>query len=67
MNSLISWIKEENEGGFEEQTMKYFSLMEHNRKMDHLIEGILTYSKIDKEASRGEKVNTNDIIKVLLI
>jgi hypothetical protein len=34
--------------------------------MDHLIEGILTYSKIDKE-SRGEKVNTNDIIKVLLI
>jgi hypothetical protein len=29
MNSLISWIKEENEGGFEEQTMKYFSLMEH--------------------------------------
>jgi hypothetical protein len=31
--------------------------------MDHLIEGILTYSKIDKEASRGEKVNTNDIIK----
>jgi hypothetical protein len=35
--------------------------------MDHLIEGILTYSKIDKEESRGEKVNTNDIIKVLLI
>lgn len=67
MNSLISWIKEENEGGFEEQTMKYFSLMEHKvEKMDHLIEGILTYSKIDKEASRGEKVNTNDIIKGII-
>ncbi|WP_339920495.1 PAS domain-containing protein [uncultured Flavobacterium sp.] len=67
INSLISWIKEENEGGFEEQTMKYFSLMEHKvEKMDHLIEGILTYSKIDKEASRGEKVNTNDIIKSII-
>lgn len=67
INSLISWIKEENEKDFDEQTMKYFSLIEHKvEKMDHLIEGILTYSKIDKEVSKGENVNTNDIVKGII-
>lgn len=67
INSLISWIKEENEKDFEEQTLKYFSLIEHKvEKMDHLIEGILTYSKIDKEVSKGEDVKTNDIVKGII-
>lgn len=67
INSLISWIKEENENGFEEQTMKYFALIEHKvEKMDHLIEGILTYSKIDKEETRNESVDTQAIISSII-
>ncbi|OCB78476.1 PAS domain S-box protein [Flavobacterium crassostreae] len=67
INSLISWIKEENETNFEAQTIKYFSLIEHKvEKMDHLIEGILTYSKIDKEATRREKVNTHEIVSSII-
>jgi light-regulated signal transduction histidine kinase (bacteriophytochrome) len=47
---LISWIKEENIDSFDAPTQNIFSLIEHKvEKMDHLIEGILTYSKIDKE------------------
>ncbi|WP_418262010.1 PAS domain S-box protein [Flavobacterium faecale] len=67
INSLISWIKEENLENFDEQTMKYFSLMENKvEKMDHLIEGILTYSKIDKGEVKQERVNTNEIINSII-
>ena len=59
MHSLISWIKEDNVKAFSDQTLQYFSMMENKvEKMDHLIEGILTYSKIDKEEMAIEKVNT---------
>jgi hypothetical protein len=35
--------------------------MENSREMDHLIEGILTSSKIDKENIALEKVDTHAI------
>ena len=67
IHSLIGWIKEENENTFETATQKYFSLIEHKvEKMDHLIEGILTYSKIDKEATKLEIINTHDIIQGII-
>jgi PAS domain S-box-containing protein len=64
IHSLISWIKEDSDRAFSDQTLKYFSLIEHKvEKMDHLIEGILTYSKIDKEDMVKENVNTHQIIQ----
>ena len=67
INSLITWIKEENENSFDEQTVKYFSLIEHKvEKMDHLIEGILTYSKIDKDETRNESVDTHAIVTSII-
>ncbi|MFE3872697.1 PAS domain S-box protein [Flavobacterium sp. ZS1P70] len=64
IHSLISWIKEDNDRAFSDQTLKYFSMIEHKvEKMDHLIEGILTYSKIDKEDMVKENVNTQQIIQ----
>ena len=67
MHSLISWIKEDNDKAFNEQTLKYFSMMENKvEKMDHLIEGILTYSKIDKENIALEKVDTHAIIQSII-
>ncbi|MCG9791626.1 PAS domain S-box protein [Flavobacterium algicola] len=67
INSLISWIKEENQENFTIDTSKYFSLIENKvEKMDHLIEGILTYSKIDKEETKSENVDTSDIVNTII-
>ena len=67
IHSLITWIKEDSDKAFGEQTLKYFSMIEHKvEKMDHLIQGILTYSKIDKEELIKESVNTHQIIQSIV-
>ena len=64
INSLISWIREDNGGTLSEETKQYLNLIEGKiEKMDHLIQGILTYSKIDKTDVRSEKVNTYETVK----
>ncbi|MFV8380017.1 PAS domain S-box protein [Flavobacterium sp. LB3R33] len=67
IHSLISWIKEDSDKGFSNQTLSYFSMIENKvEKMDHLIEGILTYSKIDKEEVAKESINTHQIIQSII-
>jgi PAS domain S-box-containing protein len=67
IHSLISWIKEDSDKAFGEQTLQYFSMIESKvEKMDHLIQGILTYSKIDKEELVKENVNTHHIIQSII-
>ncbi len=67
IHSLISWIKEDNDKEFNDQTLQYLRMMENKvEKMDHLIEGILTYSKIDKANIALENVNTNEIIQNII-
>lgn len=67
IHSLISWIKEDSDKAFSDQTLGYFSMIENKvEKMDHLIEGILTYSKIDKENLTLENVNTHQIIQSII-
>ena len=67
IHSLISWIKEDNEKELNNQTLEYFSLIENKvEKMDHLIEGILTYAKIDKIVQETEKVNIHDVIQNII-
>jgi PAS domain S-box-containing protein len=63
IHSLISWIKEDNDKQLNDQTTQYLSLIEGKvEKMDHLIEGILTYAKIDKVDVIAENVNTHEVI-----
>jgi PAS domain S-box-containing protein len=63
--SLVTFIKEDND--FTEQTKNYFSIIESKlEKMDHQIEGILEYAKIDKDDFFYEEVNCNEIIKISL-
>lgn len=63
--SLVTCIKEDND--LNEQTKEYFSIIENKlEKMDHQIEGILEYAKIDKEDFFYEEVNCNEIIKISL-
>lgn len=67
IHSLISWIKEDNDDEFNPQTLEYLSMIEHKvEKMDHLIDGILTYSKIDKGDVLLENVNTHQIIQGII-
>ncbi|WP_396192780.1 PAS domain S-box protein [Flavobacterium sp.] len=63
IHSLISWIKEDNIGEFSPQSVEYLKMIESKvEKMDHLIHGILTYSKIDTLDLANEKINLNDVI-----
>jgi len=63
INSLMAWIKEENEGTMTEQTSMYFSMIENKlEKMDSLIQGVLTYSRIDRADVNKEQVNLDEIV-----
>jgi signal transduction histidine kinase len=67
IHSLITWIKEENETNFDPKTEEYFSLIQKKvEKMNHLIQGILTYSKIDKVHIVKEEVDLNDLVLNIL-
>ena len=67
IHSLISWIKVDNDKEFSDQTLSYFSMIENKvEKMDYLIQGILTYSKIDKEELPQESINTHQIIQSII-
>ncbi len=63
IHSLITWIKEDNSKEFSIETMHYLNLIEGKvEKMDHLIDGILTYSKVDSEVALDESIDLNDVI-----
>lgn len=63
INSLLAWIKEDNAGRLDEPTLRYVSMIEDKlEKMDHLIAGILTYSRIDKGGIATEDVDMQDLI-----
>lgn len=62
IHSLIAWIKEDNKKEFDPQTREYLSMVENKvEMMDHLIEGILIYAKIDKVDVYSEKVDIDEI------
>ncbi|OOV17699.1 PAS domain S-box protein [Flavobacterium sp. LM4] len=65
INSLIYWIKEDNQAKLGEQSMQYLNLIEGKiEKMDRLIQGILTYSKISNEnAEVFQLVNTLEVVE----
>lgn len=67
IHSLITWIKEDNDKEFNPQTLQYLGMMENKvEKMDHLIEGILTYAKIDKADVALENINTQEIVQNII-
>lgn len=64
IHSLITFIKEDNDKEFNEQTAKYFNLIQEKvEKMELLIQGILAYSKIDSPTSRKQLIDLNDLVK----
>ena len=67
IHTLVTWIKGEKENVLNAQTQQYISLIEEKvEKMDYLIEGILTFSKIDSYEDANEMVDLNEIIENII-
>ena len=63
IHSLITFIKEDTDVVFNEKTNKYFNLIqEKTEKMDCLINGVLTYSKIENIEIFKEEINLNELV-----
>ena len=63
IHSLITFIREDNDKAFNEKTINYFTLIQEKvEKMDFLIQGILTYSKIDTVEVLKEKIDLTDLV-----
>lgn len=66
INTLIAWIKEDNEGRLDEQTAKSLEMILFNtEKMDLLIQGILEYSSIDRHETETRPVDLNMVLSEL--
>jgi PAS domain S-box-containing protein len=67
IHSLITFIKEDTEVLFSETALKYFNLIqEKTEKMDALIHGILTYSKIENSEFIKEEIDLIDLINNII-
>lgn len=67
INSLIYWIKEESGTNLGKQSMQYLDMIEGKiEKMDRLIQGVLTYSKINSETEITQSVNTLEVVENII-
>ncbi|MFM2213203.1 MAG: Adaptive-response sensory-kinase SasA [Bacteroidota bacterium] len=67
IHALIAWIKEDNEKEFNVQTKEYLKLIEDKvEKMDYLIQGILTYSKVESNKIISENIDLNKVIQNII-
>ncbi|MGZ0016158.1 PAS domain S-box protein [Yeosuana sp. AK3] len=66
INALVSWLKEDNQGKFDEVSLQNFELIEATlEKMEGLITDILNYSTVGAE-SKIEEFNLNNLIHDLI-
>jgi PAS domain S-box-containing protein len=66
LDALVSWLKEDNEGKFDNESLRNFELIEKTlEKMEKLISGILEYSSINSGSIKREEVDLNEIINGL--
>ncbi|XOK07498.1 PAS domain S-box protein [Patiriisocius sp. Uisw_017] len=66
IDALVSWIKTDNEGLLDGNTLQNFNLIEDTlEKMELLISDILFYSSIDATTSEKQNVNLNSVIEDL--
>jgi signal transduction histidine kinase len=63
IHALIAFINEDTTVAFNEKTSSYFKLIqEKTEKMDFLIDGILTYSKVENVKIHKEKIDLNEMV-----
>ncbi|MEM6719872.1 MAG: PAS domain S-box protein [Bacteroidota bacterium] len=60
IDALISWIKSDNEGKLDEETLQNFGMIEDTLEtMENLISNILEYSSAGAETNKAEAVDLN--------
>ena len=63
INTLITWVIEDNLGKLDDNSLKSLNLILSNiEKMDLLIKGILDYSSIDRLESENRMVDLNGLV-----
>jgi PAS domain S-box-containing protein len=63
INALVSWLKEDNIGKFDETSLQNFGLIESTvEKMEQLISNILNYSSLGADSVQKEMVNLNNLV-----
>ncbi|SHN09196.1 PAS domain-containing sensor histidine kinase [Polaribacter sp. KT 15] len=72
IDALVSWIKADNEGKFDEITQENFNLIDNTLEtMETLISNVLEYSSAGSNTNSLSKVNlnttVNNLIKVLFV
>ncbi|MFK7748368.1 MAG: ATP-binding protein [Kordia sp.] len=64
IDALVSWIKSDNEGKLDEETLQNFSMIESTLEtMERLISNILEYSSAGSETNKLEDVNLNNTME----
>ncbi len=64
INALVNWIKEDYHDIFEERGDNHITLIENTiYKMEKLINGVLSYSKIDLDKKIYDPVDLNEVIQ----
>ena len=67
MSALISWIQEDNNDKFDDSTIENFEiLLKKVDKMDHLINGVLKYSSIDKINENYQYISLQKIVDEII-
>ena len=67
MSAIISWIHEDNQSKFDEETVTNFErLLKKVDKMDHLINGILKYSSIDKVNDNKQIISLQKVVEEII-
>ncbi len=67
MSALIAWIQEDNQSKFDLETVTNFErLLKKVDKMDHLINGILKYSSIDKVNDNKQIISLQKVVEEII-
>ncbi|MBD0822993.1 PAS domain-containing sensor histidine kinase [Aestuariibaculum marinum] len=67
INALVNWIKDDNKGALDVQTIQNLGLIETTlERMEQLISDVLLYSSIGFYESEKEPVNVQEVVQDLL-
>lgn len=67
INTLVSWIREDNEGRLDDTTLENFGHIENTlEKMELLISDLLNYASIDSNSNHNTSVDLDRLIKDLI-
>jgi len=67
ISNVISWIEEDHGQELSAKVLEYINLIKGRiYRAENLIEGLLTYARIDKEAAEKEKVDVNELVEEII-